>query len=179
MGEQIRVPEGWKVEIRVRKTGRKDRYYVDPANGYIFRSLKDIDRYLLTGKLGRHVTKSKPKDLGSSDFNVDVQLPLKQLVSKEKKFLKPNGMKNKVKPHPDETKKKSCRAVREQKLAGNASKIEDGKAQNSNFISEKKISRSSNRRTPTSSRKKDSIPFFIRDPDQCILINLQLQIKTI
>uniref|UniRef100_A0A803M0F5 MBD domain-containing protein n=1 Tax=Chenopodium quinoa TaxID=63459 RepID=A0A803M0F5_CHEQI len=44
-------------------------YYTDPVNGYIFRSLKDIDRYLLSGKLGKHVTKNKPKD--SEDANFD------------------------------------------------------------------------------------------------------------
>ncbi|KAL2920636.1 Methyl-CpG-binding domain-containing protein 5, partial [Bienertia sinuspersici] len=77
MGDQIKgedwLPEGWKVEIRVRKSGKKDRYYTDPVNGYIFRSLKDIDRYLLSGKLGKHVTKNnKPvKSLDSESSSFD------------------------------------------------------------------------------------------------------------
>ena len=49
------------------------QYYIDPTNGYIFRSLKDIDRYLLTGKLGRHVTKTKPKDLDNSVVTLDMK----------------------------------------------------------------------------------------------------------
>lgn len=50
------------------------QYYTDPVNGYIFRSLKDIDRYLLSGKLGKHVTKNKPKGLDDSDDTVNFNL---------------------------------------------------------------------------------------------------------
>ncbi|GMH29564.1 hypothetical protein Nepgr_031407 [Nepenthes gracilis] len=46
------LPAGWKVEIRVRKSGKKDKFYIDPASGQQFRSIKDIDRYLLTAKVG-------------------------------------------------------------------------------------------------------------------------------
>lgn len=38
------------------------QYYRDPANRYVFRSLKDIDRYLITGKLGRRAMKPKKDD---------------------------------------------------------------------------------------------------------------------
>lgn len=150
MGEQIRaedwLPEGWKVEIRVRKSGKKDR---------------DIDRYLLTGKLGRHVTKTKLKDLDNSV----VRLGMKPVpdVSRKKKVLKSSGM------------KKACLAAPGQKSAGNsseqspakASKKEDVGLENSAETAKKKISRPSKGTTSKSSRKREATPFFILDPDQC------------
>ncbi|KAI3705796.1 hypothetical protein L1987_76038 [Smallanthus sonchifolius] len=53
---------GWTKEVKVRKTGsatKVDRYYTDPVTGYIFRSLRDVQRYLKTGKLGRLAIKPK------------------------------------------------------------------------------------------------------------------------
>lgn len=50
------------------KTGRKvrrDPYYIDPASGYIFRSMKDAVRYVETGEIGRLAY--KPKDDGNQD----------------------------------------------------------------------------------------------------------------
>ena len=51
------------------------QYYTDPVNGYIFRSLKDIDRYLLSGKLGKHVTKNKLKNINSGNERLDFAQP--------------------------------------------------------------------------------------------------------
>lgn len=51
------------------------QYYTDPVNGYIFRSLKDIDRYLLSGKLGKHVTKNKLKNIDSTNERLDFAQP--------------------------------------------------------------------------------------------------------
>ncbi|KAL5746299.1 hypothetical protein ACOSP7_027445 [Xanthoceras sorbifolium] len=91
------LPPGWRVEVRVRKNGRKEKvmiqrvepeglppgwikevkvtklahkvrrdpFYTDPVSGYIFRSMKDVVRYLETGELGRLAY--KPKDKGSHD----------------------------------------------------------------------------------------------------------------
>ncbi|KAI3783980.1 hypothetical protein L1987_43071 [Smallanthus sonchifolius] len=53
---------GWTKEVKVRKTGsatKVDRYYTDPVTGYIFRSLRDVQRYLKTGELGRLAIKPK------------------------------------------------------------------------------------------------------------------------
>ncbi|KAJ8425268.1 hypothetical protein Cgig2_025376 [Carnegiea gigantea] len=142
----------------------ESKYYIDPTNGYIFRSLKDIDRYLLTGKLGRHVTKTKPKDLDNSVVRLDMKpVPLKQDVSKKKKVLKSSGT------------KKACLAAPGQKSAGNssekspakASKKEDVGLENSAETAKKKISRPSKGTTSKSSRKREANPFFILDPDQC------------
>lgn len=62
------LPPGWIKELKITKSGhkvRKDPYYIDPVSGYIFRSMKDVVRYLETGELGRLAY--KPKDKGSLD----------------------------------------------------------------------------------------------------------------
>ncbi|KAK2973082.1 hypothetical protein RJ640_023012 [Escallonia rubra] len=56
------LPPGWIKEMRIKKKGRKTRkdpYYTDPINGYVFRSLKDADRFIKTGDPGRLAKKSK------------------------------------------------------------------------------------------------------------------------
>ncbi|CAH1445575.1 unnamed protein product [Lactuca virosa] len=64
-GEEEELPPGWKVEVKTR-TGvngiKKDRYYTDPATGYIFRSLVDVHRYLKTGEVGPRAKKPKITD---------------------------------------------------------------------------------------------------------------------
>lgn len=49
------------------------QYYIDPVSGYVFRSIRDVDRYLETGYIGKNAF--KPKDKGSGD-----------MVSKDDKF---------------------------------------------------------------------------------------------
>ncbi|XP_073028113.1 uncharacterized protein [Primulina eburnea] len=49
------LPPGWIKEIRTSKSGnkiRKDPYYTDPVSGYVFRSKKDVMRYLETNNIG-------------------------------------------------------------------------------------------------------------------------------
>lgn len=41
------------------------QFYIDPKSGYIFRSKKDVFRYLETGEISRHAF--KPKDGGDDD----------------------------------------------------------------------------------------------------------------
>ncbi|KAM7274258.1 hypothetical protein ACFE04_028922 [Oxalis oulophora] len=63
------LPAGWRKEIKLTKKGRKirrDPLYIDPVTGYIFNSLKDVLRYLDTGKLG-HLAR-KPKQNIEKDF---------------------------------------------------------------------------------------------------------------
>ncbi|CAI9302415.1 unnamed protein product [Lactuca saligna] len=64
-GEEEELPPGWKVEVKTR-TGvngiKKDRYYTDPATGYVFRSLVDVHRYLKTGDVGPRAKKPKITD---------------------------------------------------------------------------------------------------------------------
>ncbi|XP_076906549.1 uncharacterized protein LOC143562696 [Bidens hawaiensis] len=60
--ETEELPPGWTKEVRTRKTGSRtkvDRYYTDPVTGYVFLSLKDVQRYLKTGELGRLAIKPK------------------------------------------------------------------------------------------------------------------------
>ncbi|MCD7460860.1 hypothetical protein HAX54_044623, partial [Datura stramonium] len=48
------LPPGWKKEFRMRKHSRgikKDPFYTDPVHGYVFRSKKDVMRYLQTGDI--------------------------------------------------------------------------------------------------------------------------------
>ncbi|KAL6321626.1 hypothetical protein AAG906_025458 [Vitis piasezkii] len=66
------LPPGWIKEIKIQKkcgTVRRDAYYTDPVNGYIFRSMKDTLRYLKTGDPGRLAFKPKPRDSG--DINLE------------------------------------------------------------------------------------------------------------
>ncbi|GAB4856890.1 hypothetical protein Ancab_014808 [Ancistrocladus abbreviatus] len=56
------LPPGWIKEIRTKKTGnktRRDMFYINPETGYVFRSRKDVDRYLETGVISRHAYKRK------------------------------------------------------------------------------------------------------------------------
>ncbi|GAB4834379.1 hypothetical protein Ancab_032633 [Ancistrocladus abbreviatus] len=56
------LPPGWIKEIRTKQTGdktRRDLFYINAEIGYVFRSRKDVDRYLETGVVSRHAYKRK------------------------------------------------------------------------------------------------------------------------
>ncbi|XP_023532849.1 methyl-CpG-binding domain-containing protein 13-like isoform X1 [Cucurbita pepo subsp. pepo] len=56
------LPPGWIKEIKIREKAdgiRKDPFYIDPKSGYVFRSKKDVLRYLETGEISRHAFKPK------------------------------------------------------------------------------------------------------------------------
>ncbi|XP_073118639.1 uncharacterized protein [Henckelia pumila] len=60
------LPPGWIKEIRTSKSGnkiRKDPYYTDPISGYVFRSRKDVTRYLETNDIGSCAITPKRKEL--------------------------------------------------------------------------------------------------------------------
>ncbi|XP_076956687.1 uncharacterized protein LOC143631963 [Bidens hawaiensis] len=62
--EADELPPGWTVETKTREAGSRnkvDRRYTDPVTGYIFRSLRDTQRYIRTGKIGRLAIKPKNK----------------------------------------------------------------------------------------------------------------------
>lgn len=62
------LPPGWIKEVKMtKKFGkvRRDAFYVDPASGYVFRSMKDALRYVETGVLGKLAF--KPKDTDETD----------------------------------------------------------------------------------------------------------------
>ncbi|XP_022159862.1 uncharacterized protein LOC111026151 isoform X2 [Momordica charantia] len=62
------LPPGWIKEIKIKEKAdgiRKDPFYIDPKTGYVFRSKKDVLRYLETGKISRHAF--KPKEGGDND----------------------------------------------------------------------------------------------------------------
>nr|KYP36842.1 hypothetical protein KK1_042006 [Cajanus cajan] len=40
------LPPGWTVEVRVRKNGKRDKYYFSPSNGLKFNSKVEVFRYL-------------------------------------------------------------------------------------------------------------------------------------
>ncbi|KAM7491630.1 hypothetical protein LguiA_034551 [Lonicera macranthoides] len=90
----VSLPPGWTIEVRRRKTGIKDRvieavgfliadddskhpftssllYFTDPVTGYVFRSFKDVDRYLKTGEVGKLAFKPKDKPHVSPDSGDD------------------------------------------------------------------------------------------------------------
>ncbi|XP_075476098.1 uncharacterized protein LOC142517645 isoform X8 [Primulina tabacum] len=60
------LPPGWIKEIRTSKSGnkiRKDPYYTDPVSGYVFRSKKDVMRYLETNNIGSCAITPKRREL--------------------------------------------------------------------------------------------------------------------
>ncbi|TMX04869.1 hypothetical protein EJD97_004243 [Solanum chilense] len=63
------LPPGWKTEFRIRKNAsviKKDPYYTDPVHGYVFRSKKDVMRYLQTGDIRSCAVKPTKRDPGST-----------------------------------------------------------------------------------------------------------------
>ncbi|KGN50128.1 methyl-CpG-binding domain-containing protein 13 [Cucumis sativus] len=62
------LPPGWIKEIKIKEKAdgiRKDPFYIDPKSGYVFRSKKEVFRYLETGEISRHAF--KPKEGGDED----------------------------------------------------------------------------------------------------------------
>ncbi|XP_038875368.1 methyl-CpG-binding domain-containing protein 13-like isoform X2 [Benincasa hispida] len=62
------LPPGWIKEIKIKEKAdgiRKDPFYIDPKSGYIFRSKKDVFRYLETGEISKHAF--KPREGGDDD----------------------------------------------------------------------------------------------------------------
>ncbi|KAM1054606.1 hypothetical protein ACFX2I_001939 [Malus domestica] len=44
------LPAGWTVEVKVRKNGRRDKYYYESSSGHRFSSRAEVSRYLSTSK---------------------------------------------------------------------------------------------------------------------------------
>ncbi|KAF3335273.1 Methyl-CpG-binding domain-containing protein 13 [Carex littledalei] len=66
------LPDGWIKEMKYRhnyatsKNGiRKDPYYTDPESGIVFRSVKEVERYLQTGEVPKQARKPQ---LSVTDF---------------------------------------------------------------------------------------------------------------
>ncbi|XP_041002831.1 uncharacterized protein LOC121248431 isoform X1 [Juglans microcarpa x Juglans regia] len=81
------LPPGWIKEVRVTKKGhkiRKDPLYTDPISGYVFRSMKDVSRYLETGELGRLAF--KPKDKVSIGVELECDNTSSHDVAKKQKL---------------------------------------------------------------------------------------------
>ncbi|XP_065858225.1 methyl-CpG-binding domain-containing protein 13-like [Euphorbia lathyris] len=60
------LPPGWIKEFRVRKNSygtKKDPFYTDPASGYVFRSKRDVQRYLETGDINACAILPKKRDI--------------------------------------------------------------------------------------------------------------------
>ncbi|KZV18363.1 hypothetical protein F511_30842 [Dorcoceras hygrometricum] len=60
------LPPGWIKEVKTSKSGnkiRKDSYYIDPVNGYVFLSKKDVMRYLETNDIGSCAITPKRRNL--------------------------------------------------------------------------------------------------------------------
>ncbi|KAK7813874.1 methyl-cpg-binding domain-containing protein 13 [Quercus suber] len=81
------LPPGWIKEIKVTKKGhkiRRDMFYTDPVSGYVFRSMKDVLRYLETGDLGRLAY--KPKDNRCIDMELEDDSISPPAVAKKQKL---------------------------------------------------------------------------------------------
>ncbi|KAK4558155.1 hypothetical protein RGQ29_007782 [Quercus rubra] len=65
------LPRGWIKEIKIKKNAhgiRRDPYYTDPKSGYVFRSKKDVLRYLESGEISRHALKPKKSCINNAEL---------------------------------------------------------------------------------------------------------------
>ncbi|XP_022923133.1 methyl-CpG-binding domain-containing protein 13-like isoform X4 [Cucurbita moschata] len=67
------LPPGWTVKVKVRKSGKKDKFYINPVNGNALRSLRDVHRYLTSGKVSRLAYKSRSQSNSNSNSNIEFQ----------------------------------------------------------------------------------------------------------
>ncbi|XP_057446248.1 methyl-CpG-binding domain-containing protein 13-like [Lotus japonicus] len=81
------LPPGWIKKTRITNKGdkiRRDPFYIDPVSGYTFRSIKDVDRYLASGKIGRNAFKSKDNDkaiMVLKDEKFSARMPKKENIN--------------------------------------------------------------------------------------------------
>ncbi|XP_028804777.1 uncharacterized protein LOC114759718 isoform X2 [Neltuma alba] len=64
------LPAGWTKEVKIRKNGsgiKKDPYYTDPVNGYVFRSKKDAWRYIESGDITKCLFKPTKRQIEDED----------------------------------------------------------------------------------------------------------------
>ncbi|KAI9117880.1 hypothetical protein K1719_011022 [Acacia pycnantha] len=80
------LPPGWTKEVKIRKNGsgiRKDPYYKDPVNGYVFRSKKDAWRYIESGDITKCVFKPTKRQIDDEDNSTPSS------TAKRQKFKQP------------------------------------------------------------------------------------------
>ncbi|KAK6135318.1 hypothetical protein DH2020_030960 [Rehmannia glutinosa] len=80
------LPVGWKVSVRVRSCGKKDKYYVNRSKGLKFNSKPEVLRYLESSGKDR-----KPKELSKIDIKKTVAGQLPPGWIKEIKTTKKGG----------------------------------------------------------------------------------------
>ncbi|KAK7399237.1 hypothetical protein VNO78_10416 [Psophocarpus tetragonolobus] len=64
------LPPGWVRELKIRKNSkgiRKDPFYIDPVSGYVFRSKKDVLRYLESGDIHSCAFKPSRRQIQDED----------------------------------------------------------------------------------------------------------------
>ncbi|XP_057420249.1 methyl-CpG-binding domain-containing protein 13-like isoform X3 [Lotus japonicus] len=88
------LPPGWIKEVKIRKSRnntKKDPYYKDPVSGYVFRSKKDVLRYLESGDIGSCVFKPHRSQIQNEDnltpSRAGKRQNLKQSASKQQLFV--------------------------------------------------------------------------------------------
>ncbi|KAL7107152.1 hypothetical protein ACP275_06G035900 [Erythranthe tilingii] len=78
------LPVGWRVSVKVRNSGKKDKYYVNPSNGRRFNSKPEVLRYVKSS-----VKNPNPKELSKINIEKTVteNLPpgwIKEIRTKKK-----------------------------------------------------------------------------------------------
>ncbi|RVW16401.1 Methyl-CpG-binding domain-containing protein 13 [Vitis vinifera] len=113
------LPAGWikEIKIRMNENGiRRDPYYTDPVSGYVFRSRKDVFRYLKTGEISRHAFKPKNKCINVPELpNDEISPPpgakrqkLMHQKTRRRLFLRRNSDLQKDKGSKRKSKNKDC-----------------------------------------------------------------------
>ncbi|KAF5729973.1 hypothetical protein HS088_TW20G00342 [Tripterygium wilfordii] len=65
------LPRGWIKELKIKTVAnrvRKDPYYTDPVSGYVFRSKKDVLRYLESGKISKSAFLSQKRHINDPEL---------------------------------------------------------------------------------------------------------------
>lgn len=103
-GSESELPPGWIKEYKTRRVARgirKDPYYTDPVSGYVFRSKKDVFRYIETGDISKCAMKPTKGEPGSTSTDISQNTE----KSSPKPKVSPNKKPMKVKRHISKKKK--------------------------------------------------------------------------
>ncbi|CAA0838772.1 Methyl-CpG-binding domain-containing protein 13 [Striga hermonthica] len=172
------LPPGWIKEIVTSKSGskiRKDPYYIDPVNGYAFRSKPDALRYVSTNDIRNCAI--KPRKRESSELNlvkneVQSSIPAPEKLSEQTRQpldsgeSNPYGESSDIKPPANSEAKLSKQTIINDDYSGEANWLEpENKAPENEPEQQPPISetkQTTEKKTPRNSKnpKKRKDPIF-------------------
>ncbi|VFR01889.1 unnamed protein product [Cuscuta campestris] len=122
------IPPGWVTEIKTRVHAygiRRYSHYVDPVSGYVFRSKKDVMRYVQTGDIEKCAVRPKKRDSmsGTNNQSHEIKESSGDGVSQSEKPTNSEGEEASIKQITDGRGKQPSNIVSSVSVEGN---LEDG-----------------------------------------------------